>query len=250
MLRRARAAGARPAAPSGRRRRRRRCRRTSRRRRPRRAASPSPRPRRPRPSRRRSARRRSRSPTRRGRSCQGFAGSSASGCQSPPAPPQDVGGALGPAVAGEDALLVAVDAHDAGRGRRSRRSSRRARRRRRRCGRRRGGSSRAARPGTPRSTAPAASACSPGMVSAPYSVMMIGLPCLPAQALQLGLQPALGGGQVAGVDVPAVVAVEHHARRRGRRRGTLPGGASIMLTKPTGPGRVELAGSASNSGSK
>ena len=52
--------------------------------------------------------------------------------------------------------------------------------------------------------------CRPARVSAPYSVMMIGLSYLSAHARELGLQRALGGGEVAGVDVPAVVAVEHH----------------------------------------
>ena len=78
-----------------------------------------------------------------------------------PAAAQTWAALFGPPVAGEHALLVAVDAEDARRGRRSRRSSRPARRRRRRCGRRRGGTSRAARSGTPRSTASACTLCRP-----------------------------------------------------------------------------------------
>ena len=45
-------------------------------------------------------------------------------------------------------------------------------------------------------------------MSAPYSVMMIGL-LSPAQAGQLGLPGGLGGVEVPGLHVPAVVAVQH-----------------------------------------
>ena len=48
----------------------------------------------------------------------------------------------------------------------------------------------------------------PVRVSAPYSVMTIGLPS-DAQPFELLGPGELGAGEVAGVDVPAVVAVEH-----------------------------------------
>ena len=45
-------------------------------------------------------------------------------------------------------------------------------------------------------------------MSAPYSVMMIGLPS-PAQPVSSSSQASSAAVEVAGVDVPAVVAVEH-----------------------------------------
>ena len=85
-------------------------------------------------------------------------------------------------------------------------------------------------------------ACSPAIVSAPYSVTMIGLSCLSAHARSSASSPRSAAVEVAGVDVPAVVAVDHHHVGELGQRGSDRGGASIMLTKPDGPGRVGLPG--------
>ena len=141
-----------------------------------------------------------------------------------PTAAQREGGGLGLAVAGEGALLVAADPHDPGGGGEvgevpdlladdgvDR-------------GRRRGGSCRGSRPGTPRSTAAAATECRPGIgvraVLGDDDRLALARP-----ALELLGPGHLGGGEVAGVDVPAVVAVEHEhvaelgdaARRRAGR---------------------------------
>ena len=134
-----------------------------------------------------------------------------------PAAPQRVRRGLGLAVAGEDALLVAVDAVDADGGLEVGEVPDLLADEGRRCGRRPGGSCRGRRPGTPRSTAgPTPSAC-PAMVSAPYSVMMIGLPYAAPSRAAPPRGELSAACEVAGVDVPAVVAVEARARRTGRR---------------------------------
>ena len=80
--------------------------------------------------------------------------------------------------------------------------------------------------------------CMPATASAPYSVTMIGLPCFAAQRVELGLQPALGGGQVARVLVPAVVAVEHHDVEEVGHDVAL-GRRQHHVGEADGPGRVE-----------
>ena len=74
-----------------------------------------------------------------------------------------------------------------------------------------GGRSRGAPLGTPRSRmlAPGV-ACRPDIVSAPYSVTMMGLPCFACPRPELRLQgTALRRDEVARLHVPAVVAVDH-----------------------------------------
>ena len=56
----------------------------------------------------------------------------------------------------------------------------------------------------------ASMACRPDMASAPYSVTRIGLPMLAAHACSSASSPTLGCFEIARLDVPAVVAVDHH----------------------------------------
>ena len=73
-------------------------------------------------------------------------------------------------------------------------------------------------------------------MSAPYSVMMIGLPCLAAQAAQLRLERrARRAARSPGVDVPAVVAVEHHDVEQVGDDGRSSGGASMHVDEADRP---------------
>ena len=160
------------------------------------------------------------------------------GCQSPaPAPPQHVGAALGPPVAGEDALLVAVGAEDA----------------------RRDGEvgevpDVLADDGVDAVEDAVGHLEQLGLVllgprrrgEAVHAGHGVGavlgdddrLAVLGRPGVELGLQPALGGGQVAGVLVPAVVAVEHHDVEEVGDDVAL-GGREHHVDEADGPGRVE-----------